>query len=119
MRRNLMAAVVVCILLSACSAKPTPTAQPTATPQPTAVPTSTTVPTPTNTPTPTLVPTPTVTIYVVQPGDVLGTIAKKYGTTVEAIVEANGITDPDFIRQGQELVIPAPAGPTPGATAAP
>jgi putative chitinase len=58
------------------------------------------------------VPTPTVTIYVVQVGDVLGTIAKKFGTTVEAIAEANGITDQNLIRIGQELVIP-PAGPTP------
>jgi LysM repeat protein len=114
MRRNLMIVVVICILLSACAAKPTPTPtpEPTATPRPTAVPTSTPVPTPTRTPTPTLVPTPTVTIHVVQPGDVLGAIAKMYGTTVEAIVAANGITDPDFIRQGQELVIPPP-GPTP------
>jgi LysM repeat protein len=110
----MMMALVMCILLSACAAQPTPTPapEPTATPQPTAAPTSTTVPTPTRMPTPTIVPTPTVTIYVVQAGDVLGTIAQKYGTTVQAIAEANGITDSDFIRIGQELVIP-PAGSTP------
>jgi LysM repeat protein len=114
MRRSILFAMVICILLSACAARPTPTPtpEPTVTPRPTAAPTSTPVPTPTRTPTPTLVPTPTPIIYVVQAGDVLGAIAQLYGTTVQAIVEANGITDPDFIRQGQELVIPPP-GPTP------
>jgi LysM repeat protein len=117
MRRDIILALVGCLLLSACATKPTPTPEPTSTPLPTATATSTPVPTRTRTPTPTVVPTPTVTIYVVQAGDVLGVIARKYGTTVEAIVEANRITDPDFIVQGQELVIPTPGAP--GATATP
>jgi len=106
--------MAVCILLTACAARPTPTPipEPTATAQPTTAPTHTPVPTPTHTITPTPVLTPTPIVYVVQAGDVLGTIARKYGTTVEAIVKANAIADPDFIRQGQELVIPPP-GPTP------
>ncbi len=44
--------------------------------------------------------------YTVQPGDTLGAIAQRFGVTVEAIVEANGITDPDLIAVDQELVIP-------------
>jgi LysM repeat protein len=116
MRRSMMVAILMCIFLSACAAKttptPTPTPEPTATPRPTAAPTATLVPTPTRSPTPTLVPTPTLTIYVVQQGDVLGTIAKQFGTTVEAIAQANGITDANLIRIGQELLIP-PAGATP------
>jgi LysM repeat protein len=112
MRRNMIVALVVCMLLGGCAAKatPTPAPEPTATPRPTAVPTSTPLPTPT--PTPTLVPAPTPIIYVVQAGDVLGIIAQTYGTTTKAIMEANGLTDADFIREGQELVIPPP-GPTP------
>ena len=57
-------------------------------------------------------PTPTVITYVVQAGDVLGIIAQSCGTTVEAIAKANGISDLDFIRIGQELVIPPPGVPT-------
>lgn len=112
MRHSTAIVVVMCIFLSACAAQPTPTPEPTALPLPTAIPTYTPVPTPTPAPTPTAVPTPTVTIYVVQPGDVLGTIAQQFGTTVQAIAEANGIEDTDFIRIGQELVIP-PATATP------
>jgi len=48
-------------------------------------------------------------IHVVQPGDTLTRIARQYNTTVEAILEANPeITDPNFIRVGQEIKIPAP-----------
>jgi peptidoglycan/xylan/chitin deacetylase (PgdA/CDA1 family) len=61
------------------------------------------------TPTPTL---PPGTIeYTVGRGDTLFSIAQKYGTTVEAIVELNGIEDPDEIEVGQVLLIPA-GGPT-------
>jgi len=41
-------------------------------------------------------------------GDSLAAIARAYGVTVAAIVEANGIQDPNAIRVGQELVIPNP-----------
>ena len=33
-------------------------------------------------------------------------IAESYGITVDALVEANGISKDDFIHPGQELVIP-------------
>jgi len=48
--------------------------------------------------------------YAVQPGDTLGEIAAKFGVTMEAIVEANNIEDPDLIFPGQVLVIPSPGG---------
>jgi LysM repeat protein len=44
--------------------------------------------------------------YVVQAGDTLGKIAVRYGVTVEALQEANGIDDPDSITVGQVLTIP-------------
>lgn len=45
-------------------------------------------------------------IYIVQPGDTLYLIALRFGTSVEAIASANGITDPSVIVPGLELVIP-------------
>ncbi len=44
--------------------------------------------------------------YVVRPGDTLYAIAQAHGTTVEAIVAANDITDPAQIAAGQKLIIP-------------
>jgi LysM repeat protein len=48
-------------------------------------------------------------VYVVQAGDSLAAIARAHGVPMEAIVEANGIQDPNTIHVGQELVIPNPA----------
>jgi LysM repeat protein len=44
-------------------------------------------------------------VYVVQPGDTLGRIAARYGTTVRALMAANGIANPDRIWVGQRLRI--------------
>ena len=78
---------------------------PTLTPTVTRVRTQTRVPTPT-----TFVPTatPEPVVHVVQPKEVLGIIAKQYGSTVEAIMAANGIKDANLVREGQKLVIPNP-----------
>ena len=46
------------------------------------------------------------TTYVVRAGDTLYSIAVSYGTTVNAISQANGITDPSQIYVGQTLTIP-------------
>lgn len=45
--------------------------------------------------------------YVVESGDTLSAIAQRFDTTVEAIVEANDIADPDSIDIGDEFVIPS------------
>lgn len=42
-------------------------------------------------------------VYVVQKGDTLTGIAKKYGTTVQSLVKLNNIKNPDLIRIGQKL----------------
>jgi tetratricopeptide (TPR) repeat protein len=45
-------------------------------------------------------------VHVVQEDDYLSQIALLYGTTVQAIVRLNDITDPNRIFEGQELFIP-------------
>jgi LysM repeat protein len=44
--------------------------------------------------------------HVVQPGETLGAIARKYQVKFGELAAANGITDPAKIRVGQELIIP-------------
>ncbi len=44
--------------------------------------------------------------YVVVEGDTLSLIAKRFNTTLEALVKANGLTNIDFIWTGQTLIIP-------------
>jgi len=86
---------------------PTPgaeTAAATATPAPTPAPTLESAGTST--------PVTQGTVYVVRWGDTLFFIAERYGTTVDAIKAANGLTS-DFIIVGQELVIPVDAAPPP------
>lgn len=46
--------------------------------------------------------------YVVQAGDTLGAIAAQFGVTVDAIVAANELANPDLIQPGDTLTIPAP-----------
>ena len=103
---------------------PTNTPRPTRTP--TVLPTRTATPSLTPsvvTSTPALVqpqdtPTPVVeTIkHTVQRGENLLTIAQRYGTTVQAIVEANNLTNPDLIFVDQLLTIPITPEPSPTAT---
>jgi LysM repeat protein len=58
--------------------------------------------------------------YTVRRGDTLASIASRYGTTVQAIVKANGLANPNTIYVGQRLRIPkggsaaAPAAPAGG-----
>ncbi len=44
--------------------------------------------------------------YTVKAGDTLIEIAKTHGTTVSALIAANGISNPDLIRIGQLLTVP-------------
>lgn len=95
-----------------------PTFTPTLTSTPTITPTPTQTPTPTLTPTPRPTPTPIPPqTYIVQPGDLLGTIAGQFGLTVDELKAYNGL-DSDIIIAGQTLLIPPPT-PTPGPTPTP
>ncbi|UZN01658.1 LysM peptidoglycan-binding domain-containing protein [Cellulomonas sp. S1-8] len=62
-------------------------------------------------------PAPSGASYVVRSGDTVSGIAGRHGTTVAAVVAANGLDGRAFIRVGQTLTIPGGARPT--ASAAP
>jgi LysM repeat protein len=88
---------------------PSPSPRPTRTPSPTA----------TATPTPTFTPLPPI-IHIVQKGESAGIIAKQYGVSERAVLEANGLQPDSIIRIGQELIIPRPTPtPEPAATQVP
>ncbi|MCC7020876.1 MAG: LysM peptidoglycan-binding domain-containing protein [Ardenticatenales bacterium] len=52
--------------------------------------------------------------YVVKPGDTLYSIAWRTGTSVSAIMAANGIGNPNVIYAGQALTLPGGMQPGPG-----
>lgn len=80
----------------------------TATPTPTveATPTETVAEEATPESTPAPPPAPTPISYEVQPGDSLARISERFGVSVQAIVQANGIANPDRIQPGDVIVIP-------------
>ncbi len=107
------------------SATPSPTITSTVTPSPTATkvftPTSTFTPLPpTDTPTSTSTSTPSgPSIYVVQENDTLGSIATKFNTTLAVLIALNPSINPNMIKVGDKIVIPAPNTTLPTATALP
>jgi len=64
-------------------------------------------PTATALPTATATPPPQPTVYTVRSGDTLFSIARRYGTSVEAIMAANGMQG-TTVRAGEQLLIPVP-----------
>jgi len=62
-------------------------------------------------------PPPTQNVYIVKPGDTLGSISQSFGVTVNEIMAANGLTNPNVVTVGQSLVIPAPGSVPPTAVA--
>ena len=56
------------------------------------------------------IPTPTPAgLYIVKPGDTLSKIADEHVTTVDEIMAANNLIDPNRIEVGQHLTIPSEA----------
>ncbi|NMB26909.1 MAG: DUF3794 domain-containing protein [Tissierellia bacterium] len=48
---------------------------------------------------------PSIIVYIVQKGDVLWDISKRYNTTVEEIILANNITSPSTLMPGEKIII--------------
>ena len=51
--------------------------------------------------------------YAVKSGDTLGQISQRYGVSLEALIAANNLANPNLLEVGQVLTIPAP---DPGST---
>jgi LysM repeat protein len=103
----------------------TPTATSTPTPPPTATYAIAPTATPLHSPTPEATATlpPNQTLHTVQAGETISTIAKRYGTTTKAILDANNLKSNSIISIDQELLIPLPVAdtstPTPTLTPSP
>ncbi|MCE2531530.1 MAG: LysM peptidoglycan-binding domain-containing protein [Acidimicrobiia bacterium] len=65
--------------------------------------------TPTPPPTEPVVGDDGILLYTVQAGDTLFSIAQRFGVSLDAVIEANNISNPDVIFEGDTLTIP-PAG---------
>jgi len=86
------------------------------TPEPTRTPVRTPAASPTTEPTPQT----GGTVYIVQSGDTLYSIARRFGLSTQALATANNIADPSHIWVGQRLVIPGgSASPSPVSTPSP
>lgn len=48
-------------------------------------------------------------VYTVQAGDTLSAIARRFGVSINELVQLNRLSDPGLLRVGQELVIPGQA----------
>jgi peptidoglycan endopeptidase LytF len=63
-------------------------------------------------------PCPGGTIHTIVAGDTLSALARRYNTTVQAILDANPGLDPQSLQVGRRICIPVPPvpGPCPGGT---
>ena len=52
--------------------------------------------------------------HTVQVNDTVGGIAYSYGVSIEDILQANALANPDVLSVGQVLVVPAPVFEVPG-----
>src|SRR5215510_2404897 len=51
-------------------------------------------------------------IYIVQAGDTLSLIASRFNVTVNDMIAANPSIDPNFLSEGQQIIIPGLEGVT-------
>jgi LysM repeat protein len=51
-----------------------------------------------------------MTEYVIAAGDTMSGIAKKFGVTMQALLLANNLTDPNLVRVGQKIKVPIAPG---------
>ena len=108
--RILATLILFVLVAAACGGSDEPSQ--TSTPSPTPTSTSTPSPIPTRSPASTATPAPspgcTPSIYIIQAGDLLSTLAIDFDVPLDYLIEVNDIADPDSIQIGQELVIPCP-----------
>ena len=45
-------------------------------------------------------------VYIVQPGETLTTVANEFGVSLQDLIQANNISNPDIIDAGSQLIIP-------------
>lgn len=105
MPRSLLATALLAFVIAACGASstPAPSVPPSAAPsvEPSATPAA---------PSPSPSAASSGTIYIVKKGDTLYAIAVRNRTTVKAVLAANpDITNPNYLKVGQRIVIPAPS----------
>ncbi len=101
----LVATLAIAVAIGGCGSGPQPTLATHETPLP---------PLPTVTTT-TIPPITLPPFYVVQRGDTLTSIAKKFKVTIASLVAANRLTNPDKVQAGQRLALPR-TPPKPAAT---
>ncbi len=53
-----------------------------------------------------------IPFYTIQAGDTLGKISREFDVSIEDIMDANGIDNPNILQIGQELMIPVGGIPT-------
>jgi murein DD-endopeptidase MepM/ murein hydrolase activator NlpD len=53
---------------------------------------------------------PDYPVYIIQSGDTLNAVAVLFGTTTDEIITLNNISDPNFISEGTQLLIPGLEG---------
>jgi 2',3'-cyclic-nucleotide 2'-phosphodiesterase / 3'-nucleotidase len=105
MPRSLLATALLAFVIAACGASstPAPSVPPSAPPsvEPSATPAA---------PSPSPSTPPSGSVYIVKKGDTLSAIAARNKTTVKAILAANpDITNANYLKVGQRIVIPAPS----------
>jgi LysM repeat protein len=60
------------------------------------------------TPPPTPTPTPTPIFHIIQSGDTLSHVSVKFGVSIEAIMDRNGLDKTSILHPGDKLIIPRP-----------
>jgi LysM repeat protein len=113
MRRGLLVSAVLTLAVAACSGSSSPAPSTSVSGSPSSAPSSAPSAAPKSpSPAPAASPSPSPSaggvVYIVKKGDTLFAIAASHKTTIQAILTANpSITNPNVLKIGQRIVIPA------------
>lgn len=107
--RTVAAAMVAALALAACGGDDGADQDAGATSEPTSTAAAEPAPAQTEEPAPAEQDPPKARTYKVKEGDSLFAIARRFDTSVRALVRLNKIDDPHLIKIGQELKIPGPS----------